>query len=284
MTITVAVAVAVAVLLREYSAMLRHSLTPPLMRGGVAQRVLLLLFHTFTWLRRVKPEVLRRRMREEALDTARRLESSERASERGSEGVMPARPGGVMLVGSSTFTYWRHSRLQLDLAPLHVPVYNAAFGGSCTEDVVLHMERLCTQHMPQVVVYFCGTNDVAQGLPPSSVLQGFELFLARLHEKCPDTHVIYLGVTVTPFFVKFNINGAVAAAREANALVENFCNKRENASKVTFITTDSQEEETIFASDPANYLGDLHHLNDKGHHALALLLMPSICAAITSYG
>ena len=62
--------------------------------------------------------------------------------------------GGICFVGSSTFTYWRH--LREDLADL--PVFNAAFGGSTSDQMVSSANILVVPFNPKTVVYYCGSN------------------------------------------------------------------------------------------------------------------------------
>ena len=254
------------VALREYETMLITANVPFCMRGGVAEKFLWFLFIVSTKLRVSKPSTHIKRMQQVALEKIQLLEKN------------PPPPGSVCFIGSSTLTYWRH--LDVDMAPLQVPVFNGAFGGSCTDDIILHMEDLCMRYQPQVVVYFCGTNNIAQGMEPKSVLQGLEMFHSRLLNRCPDAHVIYLGITLTPFFIKTNINNAIDKIVTANRIVKEYCNRVENASKVTFVSTD----ECSFARNPMYYLGDMHHLNDDGHSELGAILLPVICSFITSYG
>jgi hypothetical protein len=274
---------------KQYIRMLESSSTPICMRGGVAEVLLYLIFRLSTVLRANRPATLQARMTAAALEKIELLRTE-----------CPAiAPGGVCFIGSSTFTFWRH--LKADMASLEVPVFNAAFGGSCTHDVALHTQQLCTQHRPQVVVYFCGTNNIAQGMDAASVLEGFELFLAGLQQASgsannpmipgPPPHVVFLGITLTPFFAKWNINNATQKVKDANRMVEDYCSRERHARWMTFVSTDTEdadseggEGECGFLRDPASYLGDLHHLSDLGHAQLAAVLLPSICSAITRYG
>mmetsp|Transcript_4239 Transcript_4239/g.4967 ORF Transcript_4239/g.4967 Transcript_4239/m.4967 type:complete len:177 (+) Transcript_4239:121-651(+) len=67
-------------------------------------------------------------------------------------------PGGVCFTGSSTFTFWIN--LERDMKPVS-GVYNAAFGGACTQHVLAVAEDLVINRKPSVIVYYCGTNDLA---------------------------------------------------------------------------------------------------------------------------
>ena len=66
---------------------------------------------------------------------------------------------GIMFVGSSIFRLWR--TLKSDFSPL--PVYNQAFGGSRTWEVLHYARELILPHQPKIIVYYCGSNDINAG-------------------------------------------------------------------------------------------------------------------------
>src|SRR5262245_19054805 len=71
----------------------------------------------------------------------------------------PPAEGSILFIGSSIWRLW--STLKQDMAPL--PVYNRAFGGSQTPDMLEQFDRLVTPHKPRIIVYYCGSNDVGAG-------------------------------------------------------------------------------------------------------------------------
>lgn len=250
-------------LCQAYSRMLTDAFTPWYLEAPVGEYVLLLYFKLGTISRKLCPSVVNKGMQEAANAKADELVT-----------ISPKK-GGICFIGSSTFTYWKN--LNEDFKELNIGVFNSAFGGSCTHDIIPNIRKLCTVYSPSVVVYFCGTNNVAQGLPAESVLEGVELFSKEYFSSCPEGHIVLLAITRTPLYLKWNINNCIPEAARADSLVQDFCNLEENKLKHTFITSSGNDVGLSFVADTGNYLGDNHHLNDKGHTMLAKqLLIPAI--------
>jgi hypothetical protein len=170
------------------------------------------------------------------------------------------RGGGICFYGSSTFTYWVH--LQDDFPDL--PVFNAAFGGSCVDHILTHIEPLCTQFNPKVVVYFCGTNDLSRGRSPQTVLVGLQRFQEALHKVCPGIPIVYLSITLTPLH---QFRGLSQVVQQANQLVQEFV---ESDSLLYYIEINDHS----LAAYESLYLADGHHLNNEGHRELAMIIRP----------
>ena len=246
--------------------MLVTASTPWYLSSPVGEVVLLFAISIGSFIRKwISPSAIHNGMVAKGLDKIRLLDTYHPAI------------GGVCFVGSSTFTYWRY--IEADFQELGVPVINAGFGGSCTNDILPLMDRLCTQFKPRVVVYFCGTNNLTQGMPVSTVLDDFKSFATRLFESNPSTHIVYLGLTTTPFCLKWNINNFLVTARKANELLQEYCLSQPES--LTYVHTDDLNK-TPWIRDPAMYLGDGHHLTDEGHQRLAReVLIPAIKRIIT---
>ena len=85
-------------------------------------------------------------------------------------------PGGVLLVGSSTFKRWTNA--VQDLAPL--PVTNRAFGGSQTFHQLLFFDQVVSPCHPKLIVWYCGSNDVKGKKEPQGILQRTEEWLDKV--------------------------------------------------------------------------------------------------------
>lgn len=242
-----------------YSKMLSEATTPWFLKAPAGEFILWMLFTLGTWVRRLFPGASIRNSQQAGKDKAKLLQA------------LAPLPGGVCFIGSSTFTFWRF--MTEDFGSLGNPIINSGFGGSCTHDLLPLVESLCCDFNPKVVVYFCGTNNLTQNLGVSSPLEGFELFVTKLHSRDPSVHVIYLGITTTPFYRRWNINNCVQNAAASNKDVAEYCAK--HSELLTYVHTDS--DDCAFVRDDANYLGDAHHLNDQGHKLLAdLVLLPAL--------
>lgn len=181
------------------------------------------------------------------------------------------RPGSVCFVGSSTFTFWQHLRDDIEALIPGTVAFNAGFGGSRTQDVVNHAHDLCIKWSPAVVVYFCGTNNLATGMRRSTLVSGFKQFVQLLRQELPDTPVVYLAPNVTPFVASRPV--FADQYRAACQELERVC---VDMDRCAYVDLTRQE----FAKDACFYLADGHHLTEEGHRRLAKVLAPHIKAAL----
>lgn len=128
--------------------------------------------------------------------------------------VIPPPKGAILFVGSSIFRQW--TNLKRDMAPL--PVFNRAFGGSRTSEVLYYMDKIVLPHKPRIVVYYCGSNDVNAGATAPEIFLHFKQFSDRVAQELPATVVFYVSINRAP--QKMDKWGVVDSA---NALIRNFC-------------------------------------------------------------
>jgi lysophospholipase L1-like esterase len=133
--------------------------------------------------------------------------------------VNPPPKNAILFIGSSIFRQWTHLKEQM--APL--PVFNRAFGGSRTEEVLLQMDKIVLPYKPRIIVYYCGSNDVNAGATASEIFLHFKQFCDRVTEKLPKTQVFYVSINRAPQKMsKWDV------VDSANALVKNFCRTSKN--------------------------------------------------------
>lgn len=134
----------------------------------------------------------------------RRFEAQDRAN--------PPVRGGIVFVGSSSFTLW--ATLEQDMAPL--PALNRGFGGALIGDVVRYADRIVLPYAPRAVVVFAGTNDIAGRNPASAqyVADSFDALTARIWATLPETVIFY--VAITPSRARWKL---WPIASEANRLI-----------------------------------------------------------------
>lgn len=101
----------------------------------------------------------------------------------------------TIFIGSSTWTQWG---TQLEEDFIDYKAVNRGFGGSRIPDQLAYMDHLLMPYSPARVLFFCGTNDVASGTPPDSVLRDFKTFLDRLWTVYPETQVYFVSVPHAP--------------------------------------------------------------------------------------
>jgi hypothetical protein len=126
----------------------------------------------------------------------------------------PPPSDGILFIGSSIFRQWTHLKEQM--APL--PVFNRAFGGSRTEEVLAQIDRLVLPYKPRIIVYYCGSNDVNAGAVAKDIFLHFKQFSERVASQLPNSVVFYVSINRAP--QKMNKWGVVDSA---NALVKSYC-------------------------------------------------------------
>ena len=130
----------------------------------------------------------------EAQGPANRFDAEIEAFEKMDKANGMPKPGGVVLVGSSSIRLWNSA--EADLAPL--PVVRRGFGGARIDDVLHFMDRIVLPYRPSMVVFFAGTNDLAgndDDLTPAEIRDRYEQFVTRLHAALPETDVFFISIT-----------------------------------------------------------------------------------------
>lgn len=100
----------------------------------------------------------------------------------------------ILFLGSSIFRLW--TKLPEQMAPL--PVFNRAFGGSRTADILHYLDQIVLPYEPQVIVYYCGSNDVNANIPAATIAGNFREFVTRVHAKLPRTRILYVSINRAP--------------------------------------------------------------------------------------
>ena len=98
------------------------------------------------------------------------------------------------MVGSSIFHRW--TLLTSQMAPL--PITNLAFDGSQTTDMLRMADSRVIPLRPNVIAYYCGSNDVDAGEPASAIVDRIVRFIDRVAGALPGTRVIFVSVNRAP--------------------------------------------------------------------------------------
>ncbi len=104
--------------------------------------------------------------------------------------VNPPPKDGILFIGSSIFRLW--TSLKEQMAPL--PVFNRAFGGSRTWEILHYMDRIVIPYRPRVIVYYCGSNDVNAGESAVAIFDGIKAFVTRAQAALPETEILYFSI------------------------------------------------------------------------------------------
>lgn len=101
----------------------------------------------------------------------------------------PFAKNGIVFVGSSSIRMW-----DTDRSFPEREVLNRGFGGSQTSDVLQFLDELVLKHEPNVVVFYCGDNDIAAKKTPARVKKDIHTFFNRVHEHLPETSIVYIPI------------------------------------------------------------------------------------------
>ena len=122
----------------------------------------------------------------------------------------------ILFIGSSIFRQWKNLKEQM--APL--PVFNRAFGGSRTAEILFYMDKVVLPYEPKIIVYYCGSNDINANIKPEEIAGNFKQFVQRVQAKLPKTQIFFTSINRAP--QKMDRWVEVDAT---NALVKEFCTK-----------------------------------------------------------
>lgn len=106
----------------------------------------------------------------------------------------PPPAAGILFIGSSIFRLWEN--LGSQMAPL--PVFNRAFGGSRTHEVLAYMDRIVLPYRPRVIVYYCGSNDINANVTPVQIAANFRTFVERVRTSVPETRILFVSINKAP--------------------------------------------------------------------------------------
>lgn len=122
-----------------------------------------------------------------------RFEDEIRAFEEIDSKIPPA-PGGTVFIGSSTFRKWKTMKKDLrDLQPI-----NRGFGGSTIPEINHYENRLIAHLNPSRIVFYAGTNDIAEGHSPEQVLADFKTFVESAHKDAPKADIYFISMSIAP--------------------------------------------------------------------------------------
>lgn len=175
----------------------------------------------------------------------------------------PPPKGAVLFVGSSSIRLWKVEKS----FPKHT-VINRGFGGSQIADSVHFADRIVIKHAPKTVVFYAGDNDIAKGKTPEQVAKDFESFVKAIHEKLPETKIVYIGIK--PSIKRWNL---VETIRNANRLIETQCQADDRLAFVDpfpgMLGEDGKPRAELFVKDGL-------HLSEAGYEVWMKLVLPHL--------
>lgn len=181
--------------------------------------------------------------------------------------INPPPRGAVLFIGSSTIRMWKS--LAEDF-PDH-QVINRGFGGSEIADATHFADRLIFPHEPRQIFLRSGGNDIHAGRLPEEVAADFSDFVHTVHERLPNTEIIFIGLSPVP--------SRWSEADKNRALNRRVRRMALGMPRVSFVdaydlslTPDGQARPELFQSDKL-------HFNADGYKLLAARVRPYLTPA-----
>ncbi len=165
----------------------------------------------------------------------------------------PPKDSVVLFLGSSTITKWES--LESDFKEINA--LNRAFGGSIAQDINTHLERLVFPYNPHKIVYYEGDNDISFKITPEAFVDTCKVFVTRVHEKLPNTEIVFLSIKPSP--ARKNLWKTM---QKANALLKKYA---ETTPNVRFIDMSSSMYDGKGLLLTNIWENDKLHMNEKGY-------------------
>jgi lysophospholipase L1-like esterase len=127
--------------------------------------------------------------------------------------IMPPPENGTLFIGSSTFTKW--TALEKEFRDFKA--INRGFGGSTIPEINNYVSRIVTKYKPKRIVFYAGTNDIAEGHSGQQVSADFETFAKKVQADLPNTEVYFISMSVAPSRVQWQ-----SQYETGNALIRSF--------------------------------------------------------------
>ena len=181
--------------------------------------------------------------------------------------VSPPPQNAILFVGSSIFRQW--ANLTQQMAPL--PVFNRAFGGSRTWEVLAYMDKIVLPYRPRIIVYYCGSNDVNAGEPADAIVGRFREFVTRAQKALPDTRIFFVSINRAPDKrARWNV------VDDANAQIKQFAYATKNLDyiEVNPVLFDANDEPLH-----ALYLDDGLHFHPPAYEEFTKIIKPVLLRA-----
>lgn len=176
----------------------------------------------------------------------------------------PPTKQGIVFVGSSSIRLWDLSKSFPKL-----PVFNSGFGGSHLADSVHFTPRIVLPYEPKIVVLYAGDNDLHSGKTPATVAADFAAFEKVIHDKLPETKIVY--IAVKPSIARWKNIGNV---RETNKLIAEQC--AQDPKRLVFFDIDPLMIGANGEPDPALFVKDGLHMSPAGYEKWTTQLLPHL--------
>lgn len=172
--------------------------------------------------------------------------------------------GEVLFIGSSSIRFWKN--LESDFDP--IPVLNRGFGGSTLPEVIHYADRILFPYQSELIVLYCGENDISEGASPQQVLETFKKLDGMIRAKLPATKMIY--ISMKPSIARWNLWPGYA---EGNELIKDYLAGSADRYFLDCSTVMLREDGT---PDSTIFVEDMLHMNEVGYAGWKSLVRPEV--------
>jgi len=169
----------------------------------------------------------------------------------------------ILFVGSSSIRLWNTA----ESYPKY-DVVNRGFGGAHISDVIYYYETVVKKYNPNLIVFYCGDNDIAAGKSTEQVYGDFQEFFKKCKGDFPATKVVYLPIKPSisrwTFWDKMSqVNKKIEldAKSEPNLVYVNTASP--------MLSKDGKPKGNLFVADGL-------HLNKSGYELWNSILLPHL--------
>lgn len=174
--------------------------------------------------------------------------------------------GGILFVGSSTFTMWK----DLKDSFRGYPVTNRGFGGSSMRDVLYYYEDVVTPHKPSQIILYEGDNDLSNRyVSVDDFIANVECFVRLSQIRFPEADICIVSIKPSP-----SRRGYYGKFMEANKRLSQLCNSTRG---VRFIDIwPLMADGDMNPVDKDHYLRDSLHMTPKGYEVWTRAIKPHL--------
>lgn len=176
--------------------------------------------------------------------------------------------GTILFTGSSSIRMW--SSLAEDFAP--VPILNRGFGGSTLPEVIHYADRIIFNYAPEVIVLYCGENDIAEGASADQVFESFQKIDRMIEQRLPNSTLIYIAMKPSPsrwaLWPQYQTGDRMISAYLKGKSKRHFVD-----CSPSMLLPSGEPDSSIF-------IEDMLHMNPKGYDGWEALIEPVVLKAI----
>ncbi len=173
----------------------------------------------------------------------------------------------ILFIGGSNIRRWN---LKNNFPNL--PVINRGFGGSMISDANYYLDRIVFPYQPKTIVLYGGANDMGRGhKTPRQVLEDYEEFVKRVHQKTPKTNIVY--ISLPHFFRSRNNSDEITKVNRVNELIREATLKDQ---RLEYVEINKAMADKSGVPRKELFIKDGIHMSPAGYQIWAEKLMPRL--------